>query len=88
MNSNNNTNTIAQAVQLTLERLGVTSGFITYSKAAKVYGKWFVELAKRGEIRPIHKGDGKNGACHYLVSDILEKIDAAKQAAYAEMFNN
>ena len=99
MNSNNNTNTIAQAVQITLERLGVTSGFITYSKAAKVYGKWFVELAKRGEIRPIHKGDGKNGAWaeqvieangayHYLVSDILEKIDAAKLAAYTDLIIN
>lgn len=88
MTNNNNTNTIAQAVQITLERLGVTSGFLTYTKAKKVYGKWFDELVKRGELRPIHKGSGKNGSTLYLISDILEKIDAAKQAAYAEMFNN
>lgn len=88
MESKNNTNTIAQAVQITLERLGVTSGFITYTKAVKVYGKWFVELAKRGDIRPIHKGKGKNGSCQYLVSDILEKIDAAKLAAYADLIIN
>lgn len=88
MNSNNNTNTIAQAVQITLERLGVTSGFMSYTKAKKVYGKWFVELTKRGELRPIRKGEGKNGTEVYLVSDILEKVDAMKAAAYTEMFNN
>lgn len=86
--NNINANTIATVVQATLERMGYTSGMITYSKARKIYGKWFVELAKLGEIRPIHKGEGKNGSQLYLVSDIMEKIDEAKRQAYAEMFNN
>ena len=86
--NNINANTIAQVVQVTLERIGYTSGLITYTKARKIYGKWFVELKKLGEIRPIHKGEGKNGSELYLVSDILAKIDEAKRQAYAEMFNN
>lgn len=86
--SNYEANLIERTVQLTLERIGATSGFISYREAAKVYGRWFVELVKLGEIRPIHKGEGKNGTQRYLVSDILEKIDEAKRQAYEEMFNN
>ena len=86
--NNINANTIATIVQATLERIGYTSGMITYTKARKTYGKWFVELAKLGIIRPIHKGEGKNGSQLYLVSDIMEKIDEAKRQAYDEMFNN
>ena len=88
MTNNYNANTIELAVQATLERLGVTSGFITFNKAKKIYGNWFTELVKLGEIRPILKGEGKNGTQRYLVSDILEKIDEAKRQAYEEMFNN
>ena len=62
--------------------------FITFNKAKKIYGNWFTELVKLGEIRPILKGEGKNGTQRYLVSDILEKIDEAKRQAYADMFNN
>lgn len=88
MTNNYNANTIERTVQATLERLGVTSGFITFNKAKKIYGNWFTELVKLGEIRPILKGEGKNGTQRYLVSDILEKIDEAKRQAYDEMFNN
>lgn len=85
--SNYNANTIERTVQTTLERLGLTSGLISYNQAFKTYGRWFAELVKLGEIRPIMKGAGKNGTKHFLVSDILEKIDNAKRQAYADMFN-
>lgn len=88
MMSNYNANTIERTVQTTLERLGLTSGLISYSQAVKTYGKWFAELVKRGVIRPIIKGQGKNGTQHYQVSDILEKIDEAKRQAYADLVLN
>lgn len=86
--SNYEANLIERTVQLTLERIGATSGFVSFREAKKIYGNWFTELVKLGEIRPILKGEGKNATQRYLVSDILEKIDEAKRQAYAEMFNN
>ena len=86
--SNYEANLIERTVQLTLERIGATSGFVSFREAKKKYGRWFTELVKLGGIRPILKGEGKNGTQRYLVSDILEKIDEAKRQAYAEMFNN
>ena len=82
---NSNANMIEQAVQVTLERLGYTSGLISYTQAKKVYGRWFTELVKLGAIRPIVKGKGRNGMQQFQVSDILAKIDEAKRQAYAEL---
>lgn len=86
--SNYDTTLIERTVQVTLERLGVVSGFLSYREAAKIYGRWFVELVKLGEIRPFSKGNGKTGTQRFLKSDILAKIDEAKRQAYADMFNN
>ena len=85
--NNFNTSLVERTVQCTLERLGQTSGFISYTQARKIYGSWFTELVKLGDIRPIIKGNGTNGTQRFLVSDILEKIDNAKRQAYADMFN-
>ena len=85
--NNYNANTIERTTQAVLERLGVVSPLISYTQARKVYGSWFTELVKLGEIRPVMKGNGVNGTQHYAVSDILEKIDNAKRQAYADMFN-
>lgn len=85
MGYNSSASLIEQTVQLTLERLGQTSGFMSFTEAKKVYGRWFTELVKMGEIRPIVKGAGAHGAQRYLVSDILAKIDAAKRQAYSDI---
>ena len=85
---NSNASLAEMTAQLVLERTCQTSGFISYTEARKVYGRWFTELVKLGEIRPIHKGNGRNGTVRFLKSDILAKIDEAKRQAYAEMFNN
>lgn len=86
--TNNYNATTERTVQLVLERMGMTSGFITYNKARKVYGSWFVELVKLGEIRPILKGAGTNGTQRFLVSDILARIDEAKRRAYEDYVIN
>lgn len=86
--SNFETNLIERTVEAVLVRMGQVNPMISYNQAVKVYGRWFVELVKLGEIRPIHKGQGKTGTQRFLVSDILAKIDEAKRQAYAEMFNN
>lgn len=86
--SNFETNIIERTVEAVLVRLGQANPMVSYNQAVKVYGRWFVELVKLGQIRPIHKGQGKTGTQRYLVSDILAKIDEAKRQAYAEMFNN
>lgn len=88
MTSNYNTNTIERTVQTTLERLGLTSGLISYSQAFKTYGRWFADLVKMGDIRPIMRGAGRNATKHFLVSDILEKIDNAKRQAYSDLVIN
>ena len=86
--SNYETNLIQRTVHATLVELGQVNPMISYREARRVYGRWFVELVKLGQIRPIHKGEGKTGTQRYLVSDILAKIDDAKRQAYADMFNN
>ena len=86
--SNYNANTIERTTREVLERMGVVSPLISYSQARKVYGSWFVELVKLGEIRPVMVGRGANGTQHYQVSDILQKIDEAKRQAYADYVIN
>ena len=83
--SENNANLIRRTAREVMEQMGVVSPLITYSQAVRTYGKWFVELVKLGEIRPVLKGAGKNGAQHYRVSDILDKIDQAQLQAYADI---
>lgn len=86
--SNYNANTIERTTRAVLEQLGMVSPLITYRQACAIYGKWFVELVKLGEIRPILKGKGVNGTQRYQVSDILEKIDEAKRQAYSDIIIN
>ena len=86
--SNYNANTIERTTREVLERMGVISPLITYTQARRVYGSWFVELVKLGEIRPVMVGKGVNGTQHYKVSDILDKIEQAKIKAYADFVIN
>lgn len=57
----------------TLMRLGKTSGEITYSKAVKENGKWFVEEVQKGNIKPSRVGEGETPTKWYSVCDILAR---------------
>lgn len=55
----------------TLEMLGISSGEISQRKAAKVYGKYFVEAERQGRIRPCRIEEGHAGTRWFRVADIL-----------------
>ena len=55
----------------TMKVLGVTSGELTENKASDLYGKWFREAIKRGDIKPCRVGDGNHGTHWYNIEDIL-----------------
>lgn len=65
-----------------LEQLGVHSGRLSYNRARTVYGKWFVEAAKAGKVKPVHVGDGRNGTKTYRVCDILGARLRDEEAAF------
>lgn len=52
----------------TMVVLGVTSGEISEAQALRVYGKWFREHLRKGDIAPAWVGDRKR---YYKVTDIL-----------------
>lgn len=56
----------------TLEMLGISSGEISQRKAAKVYGKYFVEAERQGRIRPCRIEEGHAGTRWFRVADILK----------------
>lgn len=72
---------VNNAVQQTIERVGVDAGFVSYKKAVEDYGVLFKELYKAGKILPIHKGRGKTGRITFLRSHITEAIMAETIAA-------
>ena len=51
--------------------LGVTSGEISQRKARDTYGKYFMDAARAGRIRPCRVEDGRAGTKWYRVTDIL-----------------
>ena len=83
--NNYDAKSIERTTREVMERLGVVSPLVSYNQARRTYGKWFVELVKSGDIRPVMKGAGTNGTQHYRVSDILDKIDKAQLQAYADL---
>lgn len=56
---------------LALETLGVTAGEISLRRARQTYGKWFTDAVRAGRLTPCRIDDGKNGAHHFRVADIL-----------------
>ena len=65
---------IQRTVVSTLQMLGVASGFVSYNRASKLWGKRFREMARRGDVKPVSKGEGVNGTLSYSVTQILEKM--------------
>ena len=62
----------AQAGAIEALRLaGVTSGEISFSKAKKTYGVWFVNATADGRLHPCRKGIGKSGTKWYSLTEIL-----------------
>ena len=62
----------AQAGAIEALRLaGVTSGEISFSKAKKTYGVWFVNATADGRLTPCRKGVGKSGTKWYSLTEIL-----------------
>lgn len=54
-----------------LRLVGLTSGEVSGSQAAAVYGSEFRQLVKAGKLRPVRVGRGARGTKYYAVADIL-----------------
>lgn len=46
-----------QTIALTLTTLGLSSGEITFAKAKKIYGSWFVHAVESGALGPCRYGE-------------------------------
>lgn len=66
---------IQKAVVMTLQMLGVSSGFLSYNKASKLYGKRFIDKVKKGEIEPVYKAQGIKGKQTYSINEILSSLN-------------
>lgn len=55
----------------TLIMTGNSSGEVTFAKAQREYGSWFVEAVRAGVIRPSRIGRGDKPTRWYLITDIL-----------------
>lgn len=64
-----------------LRLLGLTSGEVSGSQAAAVYGSEFRQLVKAGKIRPVRVGRGARGTKYYAVADILAARAAERSKA-------
>lgn len=64
-----------------LRLLGLTSGEVSGSQAAAVYGSEFRQLVKAGKIRPVRVGRGARGTKYYSVADILAARAAERSKA-------
>lgn len=75
-NMNNLERLIETCVELgsakTLETLGLTSGEISFSKAKKIYGKWFTDAYASQRIFPCRVENGRAGTIWFRVVDILK----------------
>lgn len=67
-------NIVRQTVVDTLQMLGVESGYMSYNRGCKVFGKAFRTMVRRGEIQPVRIGEGRNGTHTYSISEILSKM--------------
>ena len=64
--------TIAEAAAASVvTSLGLTSGEISLNRAKAVYGRWFVEAAAAGRIKPVRQGQGRTATKWYRIYDIL-----------------
>jgi len=59
------------AVTEALRVLGLTSGEVSGSQAASIYGTEFRQLVKAGKLRPVRVGNGTRGTKYYSVADII-----------------
>lgn len=71
------------AVGVALEQAGLSDGYKNFSECRRIYGKWFVDHAKKGHFQAVKRGNRKM----YSVTSInalmaVESINAAKRAAY------
>lgn len=64
-------NLLALGGQMVLERLGEDSGEVSYNKASHTYGTWFEQAVESGNLKPIRKGEGRNGKIIFRRADIL-----------------
>ena len=62
---------IEMAVERTLERLGLSSGEVSYAQGVRLYGKWFESAVAKKKIQPSRYGEnGRNR--WFLISEILD----------------
>lgn len=65
---------IRRTVITTLQMLGLESGYCSYNRASKLWGKAFRQAAREGKIKPISKGDGRNGKLTYDINTIITTL--------------
>ena len=65
---------VQQVVLETITLLGIAYPEISYHKAKSRYGAIFVDLDRRGKVRPRRYGKGVNGTRYYAVADIITAI--------------
>lgn len=65
---------IRRTVICTLQQLGMVSGYVSFNKARELFGKPFHDACKDGRIRPVSKGEGRNGKFSYKMSDIIHVL--------------
>lgn len=64
-----------------LRLVGLTSGEVSGSQAAAVYGTEFRELVRAGKLRPVRVGKGARGTKYYAVAEILAARAVERQKA-------
>ena len=64
-------------VEEALRQLGLADGFKNYSQCRAIYGKWFVEHAKKGDFTAVNHGNRKM----YSISSINALRAAEMKAA-------
>lgn len=74
-------NTATLAVVEALRVLGLTSGEVSGSQAASIYGTEFRELVKAGKLRPVRVGHGARGTKYYSVAEIIAARAAEREKA-------
>lgn len=73
---------IMLAVLETLKLCGVSACELTYAKASERFGAWFVQAARRGDLRPVRTGKRTSW---YAIADILAYEDSQRQVARIQL---
>lgn len=70
----NSEDIIRRTVVTTLQMLGLESGYCSYNKASKLWGKAFRQAERDGKVTPVAVGDGRNGKKTFDINDIIHAL--------------